>query len=346
MTTRMMRLAVVIVCLGLCAAHASAQTATAVSANSVQTCALTSAGGAVCWGWNYYGQVGDGTKTDRPTPTPVTGLSSGVLAVATGNSHACALMSGGGVVCWGSNNVGQLGDGTTTDRLAPTPVTDLSSGVLAITVGTSHTCALTTGGAALCWGNNYYGRLGDGTTTNRPTPTPVSGLSSDVASIAAGAAHTCAVTTGGAAKCWGANSSGQLGDATTTDRLTPTPVTGLSIDAASIAAGGSHTCALTTSGAAKCWGYNYAGQIGDATTTNRLTPTPVSGLSIGVLSVAAGQAHTCAVTSGGAASCWGQNEYGAVGDGTTTNRIDADAGRPGSRAAWRRSPPAEAIRAP
>ena len=321
MTTRLMRHAVVIVCLGLCVAHASAQTTTAVSAGNNSTCAVTAGGGVVCWGWNYYGQLGDGTKSDRSIPTPVSGLSIGVQAVATGGSHACALTSGGGVVCWGSNANGQLGDGTTTERLTPTLVAGLSSGVVAIAVGGHHSCALTSEGAAWCWGLNYYGQVGDGTTTNRLSPTPVSGLSANVTSIVAASAHTCAVMTGGTAKCWGVNGQGQLGDGTTTNRPSPTTVSGLPAGVSSLAAAAYHTCAVTTDGAAECWGYNYTGQLGDGTTTDRLTPTPVSGLSIGVLAMTAGTQHSCALTTGGGASCWGYNSTGQLGDGTATDRL-------------------------
>ncbi len=191
------------------------------------------------------------------------------------------MTTGGGAFCWGWNSYGQLGDGTTTNRSTPVPVTGLSSGVVSLAAGSGHTCAVTTGGAARCWGWNSYGQLGDGTTTNRSTPVPVTGLPSGVASLAAGSGHTCAVTTGGAAKCWGWNSYGQLGDGTTTNRSTPVPVTGLPPEVASLAAGSGHTCAVTTGGTAKCWGYNFNGQLGDRTTTNRSTPVPVTGLPSG-----------------------------------------------------------------
>jgi alpha-tubulin suppressor-like RCC1 family protein len=293
-----------------------------ISAGFEHTCAVTRAGAAYCWGRNTYGQLGDGTIDARLTPTPVVGLSSGVASISAGHSHTCAVTTAGAAYCWGLNGNGQLGDGTTTRRSTPTPVVGLSSGVASISAGFSHTCALTTSGAVLCWGHNSYGELGDGTTTYRLTPMPVVGLSSGVASISVRvhAQHTCAVTTAGAAYCWGSNYYGQLGDGTKTNRLTPTPVVGLSSGVASISAGGNNTCAVTTAGAAYCWGLNGSGQLGDGTKTNRLTPTPVVGLSSGVASISAVHLHTCAVTTAGAAYCWGHNSYGEVGDGTTTAR--------------------------
>jgi alpha-tubulin suppressor-like RCC1 family protein/pimeloyl-ACP methyl ester carboxylesterase len=293
----------------------------AIAAGYDHTCALTTGGGVKCWGDNGYGQLGDGTQTQRLTAVDVSGLTSGVSAVAARGFHTCALTSGGGVKCWGYNVFGQLGDGTTTDRSNPVDVVGLSSGVGAIAAGYHHTCALTTGGGVKCWGYNVYGQLGDGTTTDRSNPVDVVGLSSGVGAIAAGEVYTCALTTGGGPKCWGANYLGQLGDWTTTPRLTPVAVFGLTSGVSAVAAGGDNTCALTTGGGVKCWGYNDLGQVGDGTTTWRLTPVAVVGLTNGVSAIAAAGAHTCALTTGGGVKCWGDNGYGQLGDGTQTNRL-------------------------
>ena len=294
---------------------------TAVAAGAFHTCALTSGGGVMCWGLNGNGQLGDGTTTQRLAPVAVIGLSSGVTAVAAGTHHTCAVTSGGGVSCWGDNIYGQLGDGTTTQRLTPVAVSGLSSGVTAVAMGTYHTCAVTSVGGVWCWGYGATGQMGDGTTTERHTPVAVSGLSSGVTAVAAGAYHTCAVTSGGGVWCWGDNGNGQLGDNTTTQRHTPVAVSGLSSGVTAVAAGAYHTCARTSGGGVWCWGLNGNGQLGDGTTTPRLTLGAVSGLSSGVTAITAGYFHTCAVTSGGGLSCWGDNFYGQLGDGTTTDRV-------------------------
>jgi alpha-tubulin suppressor-like RCC1 family protein len=293
--------------------------ATAIAAGGAHSCALTSAGGVKCWGWNGKGELGDGTTGMQWPPVEVSGLSGGVSAIAAGEGHSCALTSSGGVRCWGWNEKGQLGDGTARDRLTPVDVVGLSSGVTAIAAGAEHNCALTSSGAVKCWGGNVFGQLGDGTTTDRWTPVGVSGLSGGVRAIAAGGVQSCALTTGGGVKCWGANKDGEVGDGTTTNRLTPVDVAGLGSGVTAIAAGGLHSCALTSSGGVKCWGVNYSGQLGDGTITGRLTPVDVSGLSGGVTAIAAGLVHSCALTSGGV-RCWGDNEARQLADGTTSNR--------------------------
>jgi alpha-tubulin suppressor-like RCC1 family protein len=292
-----------------------------IASGFFHTCAVTTAGALQCWGSNAYGQLGDGTTTSRTTPVTVSGLSSGAVAIAAGEYHTCALTVAGAVKCWGANTSGQLGDGTTVNRYTPVTVSGLSSGVVAVVAGRSHTCALTTAGAVWCWGKNYDGQLGDGTFTYRNTPVAVSGLSSGVAAIAAGDGHTCALTTAGAVLCWGRNVSGQLGDGTTMGRLTPVAVSGLNSAVVAIATGSSHSCALTTTGAVRCWGYNYYGQLGDGTTMGRLTPVAVSGLSNTVEAIATGSSHNCALTTAGAVRCWGYNYYGQLGDGTTMDRL-------------------------
>src|SRR6266511_414030 len=215
-------------------------------------------------------------------------------AVAAGGGHSCALTSGGGVKCWGWNDSGQLGDGTTSDRPAPVDVVGLSSGVTAITARDLQSCALTSGGGVMCWGDNRWGQLGDGTTTRRLTPAAVSGLSGGVTAIATGGVQSCALTTGASVMCWGDNRNGAVGDGTTTRRLTPVAVSGLSGGVTAIATGSLHSCALTTSGGVKCWGDNEGHELGDGTTSNRSTPVDVSGLSNGVTAISAGFVHSCA----------------------------------------------------
>jgi alpha-tubulin suppressor-like RCC1 family protein len=292
-----------------------------VSTGDRHACAVTAEGGVKCWGGNGYGQLGDGTTTDRLTPVDVQGLGTKVVALSSGSSKTCAVTSSGGVKCWGCNQAGQLGDGTTTNRLTPVDVAGLTSGVVSVTAGNDHACAVTTSGGVKCWGGNQEGDLGDGTAMERHTPVEVAGLTSGVRAVTAFGYFTCALTTGGGVKCWGSNYGGQLGDGSTTDRSMPVDVVGLSSGVVAVSAGGLHTCAVTAAGGVKCWGWNGDGQDGDGTTTDRLAPVDVAGLASGVQGVSSGGSHTCALISGGGVKCWGSNESGRLGDGTTTQRL-------------------------
>jgi alpha-tubulin suppressor-like RCC1 family protein len=292
------------------------------------SCAVADSGAVLCWGSNAEGQLGDGTQQDRLVPTPVNGLGVTVVEVSAGWQNACALTVAGGVKCWGLNRAGQLGNGTTTSpQLTPTDVTGLTSGVQALSAGLFHTCALTDAGGVKCWGDNSNGELGDGTLVNRSSPVDVVGLTSGVVAIAAGGAITCAVSDTGALKCWGDNATGGIGDGTTVDRMVPTDVVGLSTGVAAVSAEstfpfGSRTCAVTDTGAAKCWGTNNQGQLGDGTLVDRTTPTDVVGLSTGVTSVTTGSSQTCAVTTSGGAKCWGQWAVGSGLDGIQPTPVD------------------------
>jgi len=291
-----------------------------VAAGGNHSCVLTDAGGVKCWGDNLDGQLGDGTTTDRSTPYNVVGLASGVKAITNGSYFTCALTVTGGVKCWGSNWMGQIGDGSVTRRTTPVDVIGLASGVAAITAGGSHTCALTSSGGARCWGYNIYGELGDGSTTGQSTPVEVSGLTSGVVAIAAGAFHTCALNSDGGVRCWGSNGYGQVGDGSMTDRSAPVAVSGLTSGVVAIATGQYHTCALTSGGGVKCWGFNGSGELGDGTSTDSSTPVDVSDLPSGVAAISSGGAHTCALTISGGIKCWGWNGLGQLGDGTKTDR--------------------------
>ena len=273
------------------------------------TCAITASGGVLCWGHG------------RPFPLPVSGLESRVQAVAVGSSHACALTEAGAVKCWGRNSGGQLGDGTTIDRSTPVDAVGLTSGVQAVTAGYEHTCALTSGGGVKCWGQNDTGQLGDGTTVDHTTPVDVAGLAGGVQAVTAGGTlmqlsfkppviksygHTCALTTSGAVLCWGANDSGQLGNALTPEVHTPIAVPDLVTGVQAIAAGFGHTCALTVDGGAKCWGANWSDQLGSGAGLARPALAYVIGLERGVQAIAAGGDHSCALMAGGGVKCWGR----------------------------------------
>lgn len=301
------------------------------------TCAVATSG-IKCWGYNGFGQLGNGTTLDYHSPIEVIGLNSGVQAIAAGGrggywtdtgSHTCALTTSGAVKCWGFNRDGQLGDETTATRYTPAGVNGLNSGVQAVATGADHTCALIAGGIK-CWGLNVSGQLGDSTNEERHSPVDVTGLTTGVQAITAGGSenlsyrwyvgHTCALTTSGGVKCWGSNRYGQLGDETNDNRWAPADVHGLATAVQAIAAGGYHTCALTTAGGVKCWGLNDYGQLGDSTTISRTSPVDVRGLTSGVRAISAGLLHTCALTTIGGVKCWGANYDGQLGDGTDVAR--------------------------
>ncbi len=293
--------------------------AAAVSIFRDHTCGLTDEGGVKCWGWNTSGQLGDGTIVDRSIPVDVEGLASGVRAVSAGGNHTCALMEPGTVTCWGLNASGQLGTGDEVNASTPVDVDGLSGEASSLSAGGNHTCALLAGGGAVCWGENANGQVGDGTTADRPDPVAVTGLPMGNRAVSAGSNHTCAILSTGGVRCWGDNSSGQLGDGTTERRTTPVQVQGLATGVAAISAGFDHTCALLTGGEIKCWGSNAYGQLGDATTESIEVPVNVVGLIFATTSISAGNYHTCAVVGGGA-MCWGYNASGQIGDGTTQDR--------------------------
>jgi alpha-tubulin suppressor-like RCC1 family protein len=184
-----------------------------VAAGGGNTCAVLATGGLKCWGDDFSGQLGDGgSNADQNKPVDVSGLTSGVIAVTVGDFHACALLDYGGVKCWGNNARGQLGDGLGSDRATPGDVVGLTEGVLAISAGSAHACALLSTGAVHCWGANDQGQIGHGTVGgDEPTPVAVNGLNRAALSISAGGRHTCATVVGGGIKCWGSNGFGQLG---------------------------------------------------------------------------------------------------------------------------------------
>lgn len=242
-----------------------------------------------------------------------------VTAIASGSNHTCAVTTSGAAKCWGDNTYGQLGSAGAYLSAIPKDVIGLSSGVVSITAGDGYSCAVTSAGAAKCWGNNAYGKLGNNNTMNSPTPVEVAGLSSGVTAISAGTAHTCAVVSG-AARCWGYNSEGQLGNNTIGNSSKPVPVVGLTSGVASVSTDSGHSCAVTTGGAVKCWGRNTHGQLGTGGAGSpSLTPKDVSGLTAGVKAVTTGYGHSCAMLNSGYVKCWGRNSDGQLGTGDATS---------------------------
>ena len=294
------------------------------------TCGVDPKGVAFCWGLNHRGQLGDGTTGSRDTPERVAGGLT-FQSVSAGGTHSCGLTTDGEAYCWGNNAGGKLGNGTTTNCTTPVAV---AGGLTfaSLSAGGVHTCGVTRDEEIYCWGGNRDGELGDGTTKNGATPVRASlqlpGSQSDLAfaSVVSAGVHTCGLTTGGVAYCWGGNENGELGDGTRTQRTRPVRVaTDLTFTSVSASAGTNHTCAITSDGAAYCWGQGPAqlGNIpfdearieaffaGSNQVRSTSTPLAVSG-GLTFASVAPGWFHTCGLTTGGVVYCWGDTVAGGT----------------------------------
>lgn len=280
------------------------------------SCAVLMEGAVYCWGHSSDGVLGDVASSAKPRK--LAGLESGVKAITLSPQidYACALFETGKIKCWGANLDAQL---ALTGR----------TGFMAVSVAFGRSCGVTESGAALCCGGNPDGLMlgttstdtcsyGDPTPISYPcsrTPLQVDGLPEGVADISAGGSMVCVLMKTGGVKCWGYNDTGELGDGTRTNRPAPGDVVGLTSGVKAISAGVEHACAITASGALKCWGLNRYGQLGDGTSEDRLVPTDVYGLSSGVIGVSAGESHTCAIMNTGAVKCWGA--YALLGQETS-----------------------------
>jgi alpha-tubulin suppressor-like RCC1 family protein len=259
-------------------------------------------------------------KPAEPSPASFAAANGSLVfnQVSLGDYHSCGVTTGRLAYCWGYNAGGQLGDGTKSNHHQPVAV---GGGLqfVQVTAGYAQTCGVAADSTAYCWGSNYSGQLGDGTTTEHSMPARVAG-GRRFSQLSAGDAHVCGVTyPDGRAYCWGWNGRGQLGDGTTSMRVKPVAVLG-GYRFRQIGAGYQHTCGVTTTNRVFCWGWNRYGQIGDSTTVvQRLVPSRVaSGRSF--RQVDAGRYHSCAVTTGDRAFCWGNGRSGQLGDGKTILR--------------------------
>ena len=300
--------------------------------------ALTSSGDIYAWGEDYSGQIGHGHIScfnicDQPHGPSVMPGSRTFVTVATGVVHTCAITEPDMALwCWGENSDGQLGTGDTSDRNAPTEI-DLPQGrhPISVVAGWASTCVILDNGSGMCWGNNDYGHIGDGTYNDRNEPTPISVLpaNSSLVAMDLGAGHACGILDDGSVHCWGNNtfsdgeSEGRLGDGSNTSSRFPRSVSlPVGRTAISIDAGIDHTCAILDDSSAVCWGLNEQGQLGDGTTNNSSTPVSVSmPTGLGVAEISAGWIHTCAVATNGSVYCWGYHEEGALGLGED---VDSD----------------------
>jgi alpha-tubulin suppressor-like RCC1 family protein len=285
-------------------------------AGASHTLLLREDGTVWAWGANGSGQLGDGTTSHRQEPRRVAGLSA-VKAVVASGEHSLALRgSDGSVWAWGQNDSGQLGDGSTVNRLLPVQVLGLE-GVVALASGSDHVLALTSGRTVLAWGRNHEGQLGDGSTLPSSTPRLVSGLD-DVVAVAAGGNHSLALLADGTVWAWGSNTHGQLGDGSKRHPKAPVQVAGLT-QVVAVAAGDSHSLALLADGTVWAWGSNTHGQLGDGSTVAHARPARVARLT-GVVALATGSHHTIALDQRGSVWTWGYNGSGQLGDGSTDTR--------------------------
>jgi alpha-tubulin suppressor-like RCC1 family protein len=335
-----------------------------VSSGNLHACGITSDDRAYCWGYNGFGQLGSGTNDASLTPVPVAGTRRfrqidasdyGACALTTDDrafcwgaafypvrttspqavggslrfrqvsasgEHVCAVRRDDSrAYCWGTNSFGQLGDGTTTDRLTPTPVAG-NRRFRQLAGGERHTCGVTTTDEIFCWGSNQWGQLGDGSsrTVDHLRPTRVAGTRR-YESLTAGRFHTCAVTGTAKAFCWGRQ--GAIGDGANVMRTTPRAVTG-GLSFRRLTGGHNHTCGETTGNRAYCWGANFYGGLGDGTAgpvpvDYSLVPVAVAG-GLQWRQLSAGSQFTCGKTTADVAYCWGYNGVGQLGDGTLENR--------------------------
>jgi Alpha-tubulin suppressor and related RCC1 domain-containing proteins len=236
---------------------------------------VTTADVAYCWGANDFGQIGRSAGSGSAAPVEVAG-GLHFRKVEAGGWHTCGIGTDDRAYCWGRNTAGQVGDRSESEyRDAPVRV---AGGRLYRELGTgsSHTCAVTTGHLAFCWGDGRLGQLGNGKRYLSFWPRRVAGALT-LQRVTAGVSHTCGETTDNRAYCWGSNDQGQVGDGKGAgNRLTPSPVAG-GLFFSQVSAGGVHTCGRTPAGVAYCWGWNPYGQLGDGTTTDRPKPTRVVG---------------------------------------------------------------------
>lgn len=259
------------------------------------------------------------TGTFRDGSTQILGAGAIATSIATGLEHTCALLSDGTIKCWGGNNYGQLGNGTTIGSHTPVSVNGISNAT-AVVAGQLNTCALLSGGTVKCWGYNNHGQLGDGTTASSPAPVTVSGIFNAIV-IASADFSTCAILADNTIKCWGYNELGQLGDGSAVDSSIPVTVNGIST-ATAIAMGIGGTCSLLSDRTVKCWGWNTFGQVGNGTTNYiQLTPVAVSGIFDAIAIVSAGSLNNCVLLSNGTVKCWGDNYFGQLGNGSRISSI-------------------------
>jgi uncharacterized repeat protein (TIGR02543 family) len=323
----------------------SGELITQLSSGNEYSSAITSRGRLYIWGINNVNQLGDGTTINSNTPIDITSrfnlnLGETVIQVTLGYGQTVALTSRNRIFTWGNNDSGQLGDGTLTTKAIPTDITsrfNLSSNETfsSVSLGWKHSAVLTSSGRLFTWGSNFYGQLGDGTTTDRYTPTEINSVfnlnsGETITQISLGFNNSSALTSSGRLYTWGRNAFGQLGDSTSVDRTLPTNINSqFNLNSGEIITqiilSPDHSSALTSKGRLFTWGQNMYGQLGNGKTSGRYTPTEITShlnlvLEERVSQVSLGWQHSSALTSKGRLFTWGYNFNGQLGDGTTINR--------------------------
>jgi alpha-tubulin suppressor-like RCC1 family protein len=297
-----------------------------------QTCGLTTAGAGYCWGNSGAGALGNGVAdmgsgTNLESPSPVAGGHVFTRLAVGGGLESCGLTNGPAVLCWGSNSIGALGDGTLTSRNVPTPVMGQPA-LIQIGMGQTHTCGAAAAGTIFCWGSNFFGELGvdpatgpsdcNGSPCSLVPVIAAAGSPLEPATLAVGTNHACALTGTGAAYCWGLASNGELGDGVQADfSITPVAVAG-GHQFTQLAAGNRYTCGVATDASAYCWGANTSDRLGSGP-GDAATPRAVEG-GLHFVSLDAGEINTCGVATDGWGYCWGDNTWGQLGDGSVAPR--------------------------
>ena len=305
-----------------------------VALGDMHSAAIKADGTLWMWGYNGYGQLGNGTTTESLVPMQVTALGNGVTQVAMGRAYSAAIKSDGSLWTWGYNASGQLGDGTTTSKTTPVEVTELGVEVSQVALGVEHSAAIKADGSLWMWGWNKYGQLGDGIAKLYPAPKKVEGMGGKVSQVSFSYSHAAVIKggsasgTGGAGTSngsvgtlwtWGFNDYGQLGDGTDMAHSTPSQVMA-GKEFIQVALGEYHSAAIASDGSLWTWGLNDDGQLGDGTATNRSIPVKV-GEGARFVQVALGKRHSAAIASDGSLWTWGLNDDGQLGDGTETGSL-------------------------
>jgi alpha-tubulin suppressor-like RCC1 family protein len=313
----MKKIVFILICLS---AFAEQQTVMgqAIAGGAEHSLAICSNGTVQSWGGNQWGELGNGTLATSTVPVAVSTLT-GIISVAAGFGHSVALKNDGTVWAWGWNYYGQLGDSTTTDRLTPVQVSMLT-GITAITAGSFHCLALKNDGTVWAWGYNAYGQLGDSTIADSHVPVQVN-IFNGIVMLAGGGGHSLALKNDGTVWAWGENGTGELGNGTTTSSLTPVQVSALTGITSIAAWGANHSMAVKNDGTVWTWGLNTYGQLGIGSSDGNPHPVPVQVSTLtGITAVASGTWHILALKNDSSVWAWGNNQYGQLGDGTSTDR--------------------------